>query len=200
MEAVKWRDISRDEFAVIRQVVKQVCRFSPMDEPEVLSRTLERMSRWYDPEVDSDVTLVQAARQRANLALLDVQAAAPPEIPVDLNASEWDDLSPLWIRAEESMPEEELHRSDDWVDLIGSVVAGVGIPAATVVEMLFRGRLTERQIAEQLGSKRDRVHYLWMKARNYLRSVLPEPSPPTERKRVRSGAWGTVRGVVHHSL
>ena len=147
MEAVKWRDISRDEFAVIRQAVRHACRFSPSDEPEVLSRTLERMSRWFDPEDSPDVTLVQAARRAANLALADVREEAPPEIPADLTASQWEDLSPLWIRAEESMPEEELHRSDEWVDLIGSVVAGVGIPSAVVVEMLFRSQLTERQIA-----------------------------------------------------
>ncbi len=46
-----WRDIGHDEFGAIRKTVRHVCRFAPMDEPDVLSRTLERMSRWYDPDV-----------------------------------------------------------------------------------------------------------------------------------------------------
>lgn len=198
MEAVKWRDIPRDEFNVIRQVVKQVCRFSPMDEPEVLSRTLERMSRWYDPGRSEGSSVSAVARQWATQALQAVRQEAPPEIPADFNASEWEDLSPLWIRAEESMPEEELHRSDDWVDLIGSVVAGVGLRAATVVEMMFRGRLRQNEIAKQLDISPPAVHKHWSRARSYLQGILTPPEPAKERKSVRSGAWGTVRGVVHH--
>lgn len=193
-----WRDIPRSEFYTIRQVVRQVCRFSPMDEPEVLSRTLERMSRWYDPESDTDVTLVQATRRMATLAHADVRSEAPPEVPVDLESSDWENLTPLWIKSEEVMPEEDLARSDHWVELVGSVVAGVGVRSATVIEMMFRGRLKQNEIANVLGISPPAVHKHWSRARAYLRDILTPPEPAKERKTLRSGAWGVVRGVVHH--